>query len=106
MRACRVCRDWHDLDQWPRACVGHFGVRGQRSELPAPAIRPDGMGALLSHADGRFYDSKSAYYASIKAAGCEIVGNDTSAIRDRPTYEAPDADIERDVVQTMKEAGL
>lgn len=57
-------------------------------------------------ANGQMYSSKSRYYADVKAMGCEIVGNDTSVIKDRPTYQADDAAIERDVVQTMKESGL
>lgn len=49
----------------------------QRSTLSAPSIRTDGMEAIVNHADGRVYDSKSAYYGAVKAAGCEIVGNDS-----------------------------
>ena len=48
-----------------------------RSKLSAPSIRADGMEAIVNHADGRTYDSKSAYYGAVKAAGCEIVGNDS-----------------------------
>lgn len=107
MRLCRSCGGFHELDAWPKSCASHFrAARGPRSELPCPAIRADGMPDMLSHADGKLYDSKSSYYASIKAAGCEIVGNDTSAIRDRPTYDVSDADIETSVVQTLKEANV
>lgn len=66
----------------------------------------DTMGPILSHADGQTYDSKSAYLAGVKASGCEVVGNDTSVINDRPTYQANDAAIERDIAQTMKQKGL
>jgi hypothetical protein len=60
----------------------------QRSSLPCPAIRTDGMDAIRSMADGQFYDSKSAYYGSVKAAGCEIVGDDR--LPDPPSaYETP-----------------
>ena len=70
-RLCRVCSEFHPLEAWPQACAGHFGDRVQTT-----SIRPDGMDALRSMADGKMYDSKSAYYGSVKRAGCEIVGND------------------------------
>lgn len=47
-----------------------------RSALPSPMIISDQLDGVLSHADGRVYDSKSAYYAAVRAAGCEIVGNE------------------------------
>jgi hypothetical protein len=46
-----------------------------RSDLPMPYIRSDGMDAIMNHADGKLYDSKSAYYGAVKAAGCEITGD-------------------------------
>lgn len=36
----------------------------------------EGVQGVLNHADGKIYDSKSSYYKAVKAAGCEIVGND------------------------------
>ena len=53
-------------------------VRGPRSALPSPYIRPDGMSDLRNHANGLLYDSKSAYYKAVREAGCEIVGDDPS----------------------------
>jgi hypothetical protein len=44
-----------------------------------PNIISDTMAPIRSMADGKLYDSKSAYYGSVKAAGCEIVGNDPSS---------------------------
>jgi hypothetical protein len=70
-RLCRVCSEFHPLEEWPQACAGHFGDRVQ-----ATNVRPDGMDAIRSMADGKMYDSRSGYYASVKRAGCEIVGND------------------------------
>lgn len=62
----------------------------KRSHLTAPYIRSDGMDAIVSQADGRSYDSKSAYERSVRAAGCEIVGNDSSLFREpaEPTFHA------------------
>lgn len=93
-RLCKACGEFHDLEQpWPCA----------RPESPnaAPNIRADGMDAILSHADGRIYDSRSAYYASVKAAGCEIVGNDTGGFGPRPEYRPKD--VGRDIQTAMQQ---
>lgn len=44
----------------------------------APMVISDDLGkdGVLNHADGKLYDSKSEYYGAVKAAGCEVVGND------------------------------
>ena len=52
----------------------------------APMVRPDGMDPLRSMADGRLYESRSRYYASIRAHGCEIVGNDRAPFERRPQF--------------------
>lgn len=44
-----------------------------RSHLPCPSIRTDGMSDMLSHADGKTYDSRSAYEAALRASGNHIV---------------------------------
>jgi hypothetical protein len=46
------------------------------SSLPAPSIIRDGLDNVVNPVDGKAYDSKSAYYQTVKAAGCEIVGNE------------------------------
>ncbi len=53
----------------------------------APMIRPDGMAPLRSMADGRTYDSRSAYYASVRAAGCEIAGDERAPFDRRRAFE-------------------
>ena len=53
----------------------------------APYIRTDGMDPLVSMADGRTYDSRSAYYDSVRQAGCEIVGDDRGGYGPTPTYK-------------------
>jgi hypothetical protein len=84
-RLCRVCKDWHSTDSdWPRACYGHFGATAHGA---GPNIISDHLDGVLSHVDGRMYDSKSRYYASVKAAGCEIVGNEK--IRPQPVKRSP-----------------
>lgn len=37
---------------------------------------PGGVNGMVSHADGKRYDSKSQYNAAVRAAGCRVVGND------------------------------
>ncbi len=54
---------------------------------PAPMVRTDGMAALRSMADGRIYESRSAYYASVRAAGCEIVGDERKPFGRRAGFE-------------------
>lgn len=53
-------------------------ARRTRSDLPAPFVISDDLGpnGLLNHADNRVYTSKAEYVRAVKAAGCEIVGND------------------------------
>ena len=66
-------------EPWPRACAKHFtNHQEKRSRLSAPFIISDDLGpnGLLNHADGRTYTSKAAYVKAVKAAGCEIVGNE------------------------------
>jgi hypothetical protein len=53
-------------------------ARSQRSGLPSPQLIRDGMESTLNHADGQRYTSKRAYEKAVRAAGCEIVGNDPS----------------------------
>lgn len=38
-----------------------------------------GINGLHNPADGKMYDSKSAYYKGVKAAGCIVMGNDAPA---------------------------
>ena len=37
---------------------------------------PGGVNGMLSHADGKRYDSKSQYERAVKSRGCRVVGND------------------------------
>ena len=82
-RLCRICKEFHALEgEWPQACWSHFAPRGDA----APSVRADGMDAIRSQADGKMYDSKSAYYGSVKRAGCEIVADDIGGFGPRPEY--------------------
>lgn len=102
-RKCRACDGWHDLESpWPRACAAHFAPPSAgRSSLPRPYVIRDSLGegvqGLRNMADGQMYDSRSQYLKAVKAAGCEVVGND-----ELKTYPAPDLS---DVGEYVKEAG-
>ena len=98
-RKCRSCGDFHELSEWPRDCLEQF--RKARSDLCMPAIRSDGMGPILNHADGRLYDSKSAYYRAVKDAGCEIIGNEK--LPERQVKEPDVKDIARDVKTAIQQ---
>lgn len=76
-RFCKICRGWHDLDRpWPDNCLPERTFT--RADLPAPRLIRDGLDDVWNPVDGRRYSSKSAYYAAVKAAGCEIAGSDSS----------------------------
>jgi hypothetical protein len=97
-RLCRVCKDFHPLGgTWPVECYGHFGVQAS----PAPFVRADGMDPLRSMVSGQFFDSKSAYYAEVRRAGCEIVGDDKSGFRAPPGYQP--GNVEADIKRTIME---
>ena len=57
--------------------------RDARSDLAAPSIIRDGLDGMLSHADGKQYDSKSAYYRTLKETGHRILETG-----ERPEYDA------------------
>lgn len=63
----------------------------RRSKLSAPMIISDNMESTLNHADGQRYSSKRGYEKAVRAAGCEIVGNDPSFKRPKAKeYDAGD----------------
>ena len=81
--------------------------RGPRSSLPAPSIRPDGMDAIQSMANGEMYDSRSAYYRSVKQAGCEIVGDESKPFENHAAHRAVDAGpVAPDIKRAMQELGM
>jgi hypothetical protein len=79
-RLCRVCKDWHDLDQaWPLECSRHFRLHDGRSALGFPMVISDQMPEMQCMADGKYYDSKAQMRATHKAHGLMEVGNDIDA---------------------------
>lgn len=103
-RKCRSCPEWHDMEEpWPQACAGHFrNYQAKRSKLASPAFISDDLGSngLLNHADGRMYTSKAAYVRAVKAAGCEIVGNEKLKPPSREKVKLTD-DVRREIRQKV-----
>ena len=64
---------WHEGELLPINDWWAKQQRAARSSLPRPYIRTDGMGDTLNHADGRTYDSRSAYERALKDSGNHIV---------------------------------
>lgn len=94
-RYCKTCHGWHDLNApWPAECVRH-------TSADAPFVRTDGMDPIRSMADGQTYDSRSAYYSSVKRAGCEIVGDDRGGFGKRPEFTS--TGVERDIKHTIEQ---
>lgn len=90
----------------PKHLAAPLRSRGPRSGLAIPMIISDTLrDPVKSMADGRIYDSKSAYYKSVKSAGCEIVGNDPAGYTPREIYDekAHEAEIVADVKRAIQE---
>lgn len=49
----------------------------KRGDVPTPQVVSDGLDEVWNPVDGKRYTSKSKYYGAVKAAGCEIAGNDS-----------------------------
>lgn len=73
----------------------------QRSGLPCPNIRPDGMSEIRSMHDGRPYDSRSGYYKSLERDGYAIVEESKESFEARPEFksEGVEEDISRAIDQ-------
>ncbi len=59
-----------------------------KTQKVGPVFRddlPGGIHGMLSHADGKRYDSKSEYEKAVRASGCRVVGNDFNNV----TFKTP-----------------
>lgn len=68
-----------------------------------PYIITDDLGVqgVLNHANGKVYDSKSKYYADLKASGHVIVESGM----DRPRETRGDFDARKDVAKALNQLG-
>lgn len=78
----------------------HNGEWVPRSEFRAPPqhgpyVITDTMPATMNHADGRRYDSKRAFERAVRAAGCEVVGNEALPAPQRAELPPVGPDIKR-----------
>lgn len=107
MEECMTRYLWSPIKRkWvaPEERMSERAAEAMRAALPAPTVIGDSMEATLNHADGRRYTSKRAYERAVKAAGCEIVGNDASFARRKPkTYDA--GDLKSDIKRAIEEVG-
>lgn len=70
-RLCKVCGDWHDLDEpWPAKCQ-RGTVRNQAFYVISDTMEP-----LKHHGTGRMISSKRAFSAETRAAGMVELGNE------------------------------
>jgi hypothetical protein len=82
-----------------------LGVIPKSEAEPLPwvtGVRPDGMDAIECPADGRTYDSRSAYYGAVKRAGCEILGSTERPPVRRQESGPPVAKSMRDAWQQLQ----
>lgn len=71
LRLCKVCADWHDLEQpWPIKCERHFVKNA------APNVISDNIDPIKNHATGRVHTSKRGMSKDTRAAGCIETGNE------------------------------
>ena len=76
-RKCKCCPEWHDVEEWPAACAGHYkSYHKANPGLATPLINSDTIDLIQSQTDGKYYDSKSALRSEYKRAGVVEVGND------------------------------
>lgn len=73
--------------------------RVARSHLPSPAIISDTLDYVQNPVNGRAYTSKSEYYKAVRAAGCEIVGNENVKAAPKPQLSDPIDDIRQAIAQ-------
>lgn len=66
-----------------------------------PYIKRDSMDPIVSHADGKVYDSKSVYEAELRAQGYMVVGNDRPDWRKHKEPMPPAVETVKQVIEEM-----
>lgn len=77
-RFCKICNDFHDLSMdWPRACYGHFGPKGQRSGQIIKDIEPyQAVGVDIATGKPPHIGSRSEHREFLKRNGYIEIGNE------------------------------
>lgn len=79
--------------------INHFGKKVLTHSVRSDSL-PGGVKGMLSHADGKKYDSRSQYERAVKASGCVILGNDMN----NHTFKRPPVKGEFNVRPQLREA--
>lgn len=85
----------------------HLAAPLVREDGRGPCVHSDHMAPIQSMADGRTYDSKSAYMRGLAEASArsgrdyQIVGNDHGSLMREAPMAAPRG-VERDVARTLE----
>lgn len=90
------------------ATIDGFLVRVGNASAPSHYAGTDSLGegvrGVFNPADGKMYDSRSAYYNAVKAKGLVIAGDDAPTTRATP--KAKTVNWEKAVAQTLKQTPL
>jgi len=62
-------------------------------------------GSVKNMADGKVYDSKSAYYKAVKAAGCVVMGNDAPKQAKEAEYKINERELKQDIAKAIQQLG-
>lgn len=66
----------------------------EKPKIKSHHVIEDTMEPMLSHADGKMYDSKSAYKRALKEQGYQVIGNERfGEFTDIPTDEETEKEI-------------
>jgi hypothetical protein len=101
VRGTFVYRDG-ELVEKSRAAPLHLGFRN-RSGLAAPMLIQDTTAAFQSMADGKMYDSKAAYRASLKVHGMREIGNEIEAHIKEVTIPKPKPAFKTQLMQAYQD---
>jgi hypothetical protein len=74
-----------------------------RSQDPRVYVISDTMAPARHMGTGRMHDSKAAFRADTRAAGCVEVGTDRAILRERPRPEPSMRDIAMDVKKSLEQ---
>ena len=92
-RMCKVCGDWHDLDEpWPDKCA-------PKARTSAFYVISDTMQPLKHMGTGEVLDSKAKFRAATRASGCVELGNE--AIKPRVPIKLDSGKRREDIQKTI-----
>lgn len=104
-RLCKVCGQWHALDEpWPEACSQH--VSRPTHGLSVPMVNFDTMNPVQSMTNGLYYDSKAALRAEYRRSGVVEVGNDVPEERPQIDWAKQKKDRKATIGKALSRAGF